>query len=327
MSLARSNTPTYLGTSPTLSQPNFIGTISHHQNAFRTEYWPGVRLFLAGYSSGVSLVLVGHGFDTVKVRLQTSGTRFNGAWDCVRKTIQSEGIRGLYKGALAPMLTTGVINSCLFGTQYTLVSRIKQHETPTTVEVMQAAIVSGALISVLVTPVEGVKARLQVQYGKGYSGPLDCAKKLVSGLGIRNGLYRGWAPAAFSRMSNYSYFGSYAVIQGMLNDWYFGEGSHYDDRGVARKLPVAYSLLSGGLAGFCYWMSCYPMDVVKNRIMAAPDTNPPLYKNTRHAFKMIYRRDGLRGFFAGFTPCVLRAFPANAAAFVGFEIALRLLPE
>jgi hypothetical protein len=34
---------------------------------------------------------------------------------------------------------------------------------------------------------------------------------------------------------------------------------------------------------------------------------------------------GAAGFWRGFTPCVLRAFPANAAAFTGFSLAMRAL--
>ena len=77
----------------------------------------------------------------------------------------------------------------------------------------------------------------------------------------------------------------------------------------------------------CYWLSCYPIDVVKNRIQAAPDTIPPQYASTSDAFRKIYRTEGVRGFFVGFTPCALRAVPANAAAFTAFETIMQLLPE
>ena len=39
----------------------------------------------------------------------------------------------------------------------------------------------------------------------------------------------------------------------------------------------------------------------------------------------IYRVDGLRGFYAGLTPCILRAFPVNASALFVYEGILRLL--
>jgi hypothetical protein len=48
-------------------------------------------------------------------------------------------------------------------------------------EISGAAVITGAFISVLVAPIEGVKARLQVQYNAGsatYKGPVDCFKKV-----------------------------------------------------------------------------------------------------------------------------------------------------
>lgn len=39
----------------------------------------------------------------------------------------------------------------------------------------------------------------------------------------------------------------------------------------------------------------------------------------------IYRADGLRGFFAGLAPCLLRSFPVNASALFVYEGILRLL--
>jgi hypothetical protein len=47
----------------------------------------------------------------------------------------------------------------------------------------------------------------------------------------------------------------------------------------------------------------------------------------RSTARMIYRRDGWRGFLTGFTPCLARAFPANAAAFLAFEWTMSQLPE
>ena len=91
------------------------------------KWWPKVRNFLAGYSSGVCLVLAGHPFDTIKVRLQNEGTkvgRFSGLGDCLRQTLRHEGVRGFYKGMGAPLVTTGVINCVLFGTQYSLVQSV-----------------------------------------------------------------------------------------------------------------------------------------------------------------------------------------------------------
>ena len=52
-------------------------------------------------------VLVGHPFDTIKVRLQTDGAdgqpkRFTGVVDAVKQTVRKEGPRGLCEPPLNP---------------------------------------------------------------------------------------------------------------------------------------------------------------------------------------------------------------------------------
>ena len=262
------------------------------------------------------------------MQAEGSGGRFTGVLDCVKTTVQQEGVRGLYKGMAAPLVLTGLVNSALFGTQFNIVSEMVRRKgdgaRATVADSMKAAVLSGFLISALVTPMEGIKARLQVQYASGaaarYTGPVDCAVKVYRELGLARGIYRGWFTVALCRMSNWSYFGSYALISGALGDLVHEKGQ---PRGA---LPPWAAVVAGGSAGVCYWLSCYPIDVVKNRLMAAPDQSPPVYRNTRDVVRQIWRKEGARGFLVGFTPCAVRAFPANAAAFLGFELAMRTLP-
>ena len=68
----------------------------------------------------------------------------------------------------SPRFPPGCVNSLLFGAQALCVGMIAQNpKDPKLSEVMKAAVLSGAMISVVVTPMEGVKARLQVQYHSG----------------------------------------------------------------------------------------------------------------------------------------------------------------
>jgi len=69
-----------------------------------------IKNFFAGGLGGVCTVVVGHPFDTVKVRLQTmpkvvpgQAPMYTGTWDCVKKTVKLEGFRGLYKGLQNPI--------------------------------------------------------------------------------------------------------------------------------------------------------------------------------------------------------------------------------
>lgn len=52
----------------------------------------------------------------------------------------------------------------------------------------------------------------------------------------------------------------------------------------------------------------------------------PRFKHWREAAVAVGRENGFRGYWRGFLPCFLRAFPANAMALVAFEGVMRWLP-
>jgi len=83
---------------------------------------------------------------------------------------------------------------------------------------------------------------------------------------------------------------------------------------------------AGGLSAQTFWLASFPFDVVKQRVMTdSLDRRERRYRNWMGAFTSVYQREGLRGYYRGFVPCVLRAFPANAAALFMFERTLRVL--
>mmetsp|Transcript_2040 Transcript_2040/g.3658 ORF Transcript_2040/g.3658 Transcript_2040/m.3658 type:complete len:255 (-) Transcript_2040:1135-1899(-) len=63
---------------------------------------------IAGCFAGVSSVLVGHPFDSIKTRLQV-GKRVGSG-----NNISFEGLRGLYRGVIPPLLTVGMVQSLNF---------------------------------------------------------------------------------------------------------------------------------------------------------------------------------------------------------------------
>jgi solute carrier family 25 carnitine/acylcarnitine transporter 20/29 len=139
--------------------------------------------FVAGVFSGVAKLSVGHPFDTIKVRLQTSeSTQFKGPWDCVLQTIRKEGLRGLYKGATPPLIGWMVMDSVMLGslTLYrrlllenvfrnptlrpgVALDKLKEETLPSFGHGV-AGIMAGSTVSFIAAPVEHVKARLQIQY-------------------------------------------------------------------------------------------------------------------------------------------------------------------
>jgi len=79
--------------------------------------WSRVREFFCGSFAGVGLVLAGHPFDTIKVRLQAEGGfgRFKGPIHCLYTTLKQERVFGLYKGAMGPLIGQGLVSSMQFG--------------------------------------------------------------------------------------------------------------------------------------------------------------------------------------------------------------------
>ncbi|TVY84553.1 Mitochondrial substrate carrier family protein L [Lachnellula suecica] len=300
------------------------------------------RGFVAGVFSGVAKLSVGHPFDTIKVRLQTSDkTRFSGPLQCLLQTVRKEGVAGLYKGATPPLVGWMFMDSIMLGSltfyrkllHRTLfapshLSGLPQRDPslppsklPTVGHAM-AGVMAGATVSFIAAPVEHIKARLQIQYSSNkaerlYKGPVDCASKIYKHHGIP-GLYHGLSATLLFRSFFFFWWGSYDVFTRLLS-------SH-----TALSMP-AINFWAGGLSAQVFWITSYPSDVVKQRIMTDPlagglGDGEKRFRNWGQAARTVYRENGWRGYWRGFVPCFLRAFPANAMALVAFEGVMRALP-
>jgi len=76
-----------------------------------------IKDLTAGTGGGILQCLVGHPFDTVKVRLQTDSVtnpKYNGVVDCVKKIVGEEGVGGLFKGVQSPLTGIAALNAVLF---------------------------------------------------------------------------------------------------------------------------------------------------------------------------------------------------------------------
>lgn len=74
------------------------------------------------------------------------------------------------------------------------------------------------------------------------------------------------------------------------------------------------------IAGQIAWITSIAPDSIKSVIQTS---DKPL--TIRETARTIYASRGIRGFFSGLGVAVLRAFPANAALFVGYEYTKKLL--
>lgn len=179
-----------------------------------------------------------------------------------------------------------------------------------------AGTLAGWTVSFVATPVEHIKARLQVQYSasksqRQYTGPIDCFRKIYTQHGIR-GIYHGLTSTLILRTSFFFWWSTYDIFTTQLQ--------------LRTELSApAINFWAGGLSAQVFWLCSYPSDVVKQRIMTDRLDSQRKFFSWRDAARAVYRESGWKGYWRGFVPCFMRAFPANAMALVAFEGVMRML--
>jgi solute carrier family 25 (mitochondrial carnitine/acylcarnitine transporter), member 20/29 len=169
---------------------------------------------------------------------------------------------------------------------------------------------AGLTNSVLSGPIEHVRIRLQTQpHGAGrlYNGPLDCIKKLSAHGGVLNGLYRGQAVTLYREAQAYGVW--FLTFEYLMNQ-------DMQRNKVERKEISSYKIaFYGGLAGEALWISSYPFDVIKSKMQSDGFGKEQRYKTMRDAFGQTWRAEGMRGFWNGIGPTLVRAMPVSAGTF------------
>lgn len=274
--------------------------------------------FLAGCIGGAAGVLVGHPFDTVKVRLQVQSVDkplYRGTFHCFQSIVRQESVFGLYKGIGSPMMGLTFINAIVFGVQGNTM-RLLGQDTPTNQFVAGAA--AGAIQCVICCPMELAKTRMQMQ-GTGvkksstkklYKNSVDCLTRIYQREGLR-GVNRGMVTTLIRETPGFGvYFWAYDVLTRSL-------GCEPEDPYMIPKL-----LFAGGTAGIASWLSTYPVDVIKSRLQADGAGGVRRYSGIADCVRQSVQREGYMVFTRGLTSTLLRAFPVNAATFATVTLVL-----
>ena len=182
---------------------------------------------------------------------------------------------------------------------------------------------TGAFQSLILTPVELVKIRLQLQnnsYTKlhqsdPYKGPVSVATSIFKTEGIK-GMFRGLTITLLRDAPSHGfYFYTYEYMREQLHPGCRKSGQE----------SLNTMLVAGGLAGVVSWVSCYPLDVVKTRLQAQSLSSPQKYTGIVDCFGRIVKDEGYHMLWRGLGTTVARAFLVNGAIFSSYEIALRCL--
>lgn len=187
-------------------------------------------------------------------------------------------------------------------------------------ELAFAGFFSAVPATFVAAPAERIKVLLQVQ-GQGgkpaYTGPADVVRKLYAEGGLKS-IFRGTgATLARDGPGSAIYFLTYELIKKQLSgkpriDPATGEA-------VAAPLSLPAVMFAGGSAGVAMWAIAIPPDTIKSRLQSAPTGT---YSGFMDCARKLIAHDGIGALWKGFGPAMARAFPANAATFVGVELSL-----
>jgi len=299
-----------------------------------------------GIIAGMASKVFEHPFDLTKVRLQAqvldSTARFNGPIDCLKKTWKNEGIRGLYRGLPAPIVGAMAENASLFltyGELQNLIKRVNHQPLTDPSSLPQLALAgagAGAVTSFLLTPIELVKCKMQVQMlvtpsssiSQPLPGPISVLMTVIRTTGLR-GLWLGHT-GTFIRETGGSaaWFATKEFVATLLVARRTKKQSGFSAAASNKDLRPWESALSGACAGASFNLALFPADTVKSAMQTEEELRPvtqvPGSKSSSKpsffgTFKAMYRAQGIRGLYAGCGITVARSVPSSAIIFLIYD--------
>ncbi|XP_055683335.1 solute carrier family 25 member 45 isoform X1 [Lutzomyia longipalpis] len=282
--------------------------------------------FLAGCFGGTCGMLVGYPLDTIKCWQQASNCRVGTA--IYNIIVMNNGLKGFYRGMTFPVLTTGLLNSMLFGIYGNTLRNLqlgvadeKLRKKLQPQHIFIAGSVGGFLQAFVANPIELVKIRLQTRSCT-TRGSWECLRNILQIEGFL-GLYRGLTPMICRDIFPYGiYMLAYEQILNMLGCLPYVQEKRQQNAAkkltsVNSNLELTLTTIAGSIAGVLSWIVVIPFDVIKTIMQAEP--NPHVYRNMIHCIKVHVERSGWTSLFRGSCMLLVRAVPVNVATFIGYE--------
>ncbi|XP_015889864.3 folate transporter 1, chloroplastic isoform X1 [Ziziphus jujuba] len=302
----------------------------------RQEQWQWENA-AAGAVAGFATVAAMHPLDVVRTRFQVNDGRlsnlptYKNTAHAIFTIARLEGLRGLYAG-----FYPAVLGSTLsWGLYFFFYDRAKQRYSKNREEKLSpghhlaSAAEAGALVSFCTNPVWLVKTRLQLQnplhQTQPYSGFHDALRTIMREEGWK-ALYKGIVPSLFLQVSHGAIqFTVYEELRKVVVDLKSRKSTESSESSETVLNSIDYAAL-GASSKIVAILVSYPFQVIRARLQQRPGIEGiPRYMDSWHVVKETARFEGLRGFYKGITPNLLKNVPAASITFVVYENVLNLL--
>ncbi|KAH6670479.1 mitochondrial carrier domain-containing protein [Halenospora varia] len=298
-----------------------------------------------GSIAGVAGKYIEYPFDTVKVRLQSQPDqlplRYTGPLDCFKQSFRSDGIMGLYRGISAPLVGAALETSSLFFWERVARESLfaaglyKREERLPLSALWLTGAISGAFTSLVLTPVELVKCKIQVPATASTDGMIHVAPKPLAVIrdvfrhqGLR-GFWNGQLGTLIRETGGCAaWFGSKETVTLLFHRLNSRSSlttptpppppvtSNTPD---LPPLPLYQQALAGASAGMSYNFLFFPADTIKSRMQThvhVPGQGQPTFWKEGTA---IWKAYGVKGLYRGCGITVARSAPSSAFIFIIFD--------
>ncbi|OQS00471.1 Mitochondrial Carrier (MC) Family [Achlya hypogyna] len=274
----------------------------------------------AGGMAGVVSKTVVAPFERVKIVCQT-GASSEGMVATTRRILATEGVLGFWRGNWAACVRILPHKAVLFGWS-DIYRSILSTQTLVPIAPSQVGFFAGAWAGttacILTYPLDFIRTRLagKIESLPRHSSMLQAFVVIVREEGAR-ALFRGMGPTLLGSIPYEGIkFGSYDILRGFLPD------------GIDPKADFAGKMVCGGGAGMIATLLTYPNDTVRRRMqMQGIGGNPRLYKHTVDCYIKLAKAEGIKSYYRGLTPTLVRAMPNMGIQFACYDIFRSWLPK
>jgi len=277
---------------------------------------------MAGALAGITEHSVMFPIDSIKTRMQVFATSqaaiYSGIGNAFTRISSTEGVRALWRGVSSVILGAGPAHAVHFGT-YEAIKDLTGGNREGNPNQWLSTSLAGATATVasdaLMNPFDVIKQRMQVHQSE-FRSMFTCARTVFRTEGL-SAFYVSY-PTTLTMTVPFTaaQFTVYEQIKKLMNpSGVYSPGSH---------------IVAGGVAGAVAAGLTTPLDVAKTLLQTrgtSSDTEIRHCKGMVDAFKIIWRRDGFRGFGRGLTPRVVTHMPSNALSWLSYEFFKSVIRE
>ncbi|KAK8619131.1 hypothetical protein V6N13_133098 [Hibiscus sabdariffa] len=289
----------------------------------------------AGAVAGFTTVAAMYPLDIVRTRFQVNDGRvinfptYKNTAHAIFTITRLEGLRGLYAGFLPAVLGSTVswgLYFFFYGRAKERYSKNREEKLSSGLHLASAA-EAGALVSLCTNPIWLIKTRLQLQnplnQNRPYAGIYDALRTILREEGW-TALYKGLGPGLLMQVSHGAIqFTAYEELRRRMVDY---KARKQESETASNLLNSFDYAVLGGTSKIAAILITYPFQVIRTRTQQRPsDEGIPRYMNSWHVVKETTRFEGLRGFYRGITPNLLKNVPASSITFIVYENVLKLL--